>query len=161
MDKEKDHSKVFRYLREMDINPNEAINILKKAVEFNPRNRGSVWKMRRFQLYLWQRLKEEKEGYLPTKAETVRRLVYSKEYKKEYMEFFSYKFTRGHPDYELYSKDKESWIKLEVYRLNLLVTDPRQSHFFKSKYFYYPNSKIKIPQVVINRINPYRKDKKD
>jgi hypothetical protein len=56
---------------------------------------------------------------------------------------------------------EEMWFRLEFMRLNHLITDPRQSVFFKSKYFYYPNSKIKIPQVVINRINPYRKDKKD
>ena len=65
MDKDKDYLKVSRYLREMDVNPNEAIDILKKAIEFNPRNRASVWKMRRFQLYLWARLEEEKAGYLP------------------------------------------------------------------------------------------------
>jgi len=152
MDKEKDYSKVFRYLREMDINPNEAINILKKAVEFNPRNRASVWKMRRFQLYLWARLKEEKEGYFSKKAETVRRLVHSKEYKKEYMGFYGYQYTRGGPNYKLYSKDKEAWIRLEFFRLNHLITDPRQSVFFKSKYFVHEDSKKHILQEVIDRI---------
>ena len=35
MDKDKDYSKIFKYLREMDVNPNEALAILKKSIEFN------------------------------------------------------------------------------------------------------------------------------
>ena len=152
MDKEKDYSKVFKYLREMDVNPNEAIDILKKAIEFNPRNRASVWKMQRFQLYLWARLEEEKAGYLPKKAETVRRLVNSKEYEKDYMSFFKHQYMRGGRNYINHKIDKKGWLKLEFYRLNHLITDPRQSVFFKSKYFVDKGNKRNIPQEVIDRI---------
>ena len=165
MDKEKDYSKVFKYLREMDVNPNEAIDILKKAVEFNPRNRASVWKMERFQLYLWARLEEDKSGYLSKKAETVRRLVHSKKYEKYYKNFFSYKF-KGNTEnsasrrYTLHkgklhwhgTESEKMWHRLEFMRLNHLITDPRQSVFFKSKYFVYENSKKHIPQDIIDRI---------
>ena len=154
MDKDKDYSKVFKYFREMDVKPNEVLAIVKKSIEFNPNNRSSVWKMQRFQLYLWARLKEEKDGYLSKKTDTIRRLVRSEKYKKYYYKFFTYKSPKGS---SIDSKwGDERLFELEFYRLNHLITDPRQSVFFinkRQKYFFvYEKFNKPIPQEVIDRI---------
>ena len=139
----------------MDVNPNEALAILKKSIEFNPNNRGSVWKMMRFQLYLWVRLEEDKQGYLPKKAETVRKLVHSNKYKKYYDKFNTeIKFPTRHLSSRAsrLRTSPQNWFRFEFLRLNHLITDPRQSVFFKSKYFKYENSNKPIPQRIIDRV---------
>ena len=132
MDKEKDYAEVFRFLRINDIDPDDALYLLRRHAIFNENNKSSAWKLKRFQFFLWARLREEKEGYLPKKAETIRKLVYSKQYKKEFDKFWG-------PMKSIYQKP--IWAADEFRKLNNLVTDPRQFRLFKSKYFVYENTK--------------------
>ena len=94
------------------------MEIIKKSYEINPNNQRSVWKARRLELYIAQRLEEYKKGLLGKKAESVRRVMEKDNYKRLV---------------------KSSQITGRAGRafknFNHLITDPRQQHFFKLKNF--------------------------
>jgi len=94
------------------------LEIIKKSHEINPNNQRSVWKARRLELYIAQRLEEYKKGLLGKKAESVRRVMEKDNYKRLV---------------------KSSQITGRAGRafknFNHLITDPRQQHFFKLKNF--------------------------
>lgn len=139
----KDLQLLGKYLRDNDIDVKDAINILKKALQINPSNTRSLWKLQRFGMYIAQRIDEDKQGLLGKKIESVRRVVSSKnfvdEYKKHHQGIMSLKKTDA---------------EYEAFKLNKLITDPRQYHFFKSKYLTYPRSSRQIPQDIIDKYVP-------
>ncbi|MBC8297493.1 MAG: hypothetical protein H8E55_17080 [Pelagibacterales bacterium] len=107
---------IGKYLRENDMKPSEALEIIKKSVEINPNNQRSVWKAMRMQMYIQERLEEHKKGLLGKKAETVRRVIRKGNYQR-LAETFNERPERAFKNF------------------NHLITDPRQQHFFKVKNF--------------------------
>ena len=141
--KEIELQKLGKYLRENDIKLEEAKDILKRALEINPTNIRSLWKMKRFGMYIAQRIDEDKQGLLGKKIESARRVVASKNYIDEYK--------KHHQGIMGLKKVDQEY---EAFKLNKLITDPRQYHFFKSKYLTYPRSNRNIPQDVIDKYVP-------
>ena len=107
---------IGKYLRENDMKPGEALEIIKKSVEINPNNQRSVWKAMRLQMYIQERLEEHKKGLLGKKAETVRRVI-----------------SKG--NYQRLAKTFNETPERAFKNFNHLITDPRQQHFFKVKNF--------------------------
>jgi len=56
--KEIELQKIGKYLRENDVSSKEAIDILKRALEINPTNLRSLWKVKRFGMYIAQRIED-------------------------------------------------------------------------------------------------------
>ena len=107
---------IGKYLRENDMKPSEALEIIKKSVEINPNNQRSVWKAMRLQMYIQERLEEHRKGLLGKKADTVRRVIEKPNYKRLAKSFHE----NPHKAFK---------------NFNHLITDPRQQHFFKVKNF--------------------------
>ena len=107
---------IGKYLKENDMKPSEALEIIKKSVEINPNNQRSVWKAMRLQMYIQERLEEHRKGLLGKKAETVRRIIEK-------------------PNYKRLAKTFNEIPERAFKNFNHLITDPRQQHFFKLKNF--------------------------
>ena len=126
------------------MSPDDAIDIIHASTpEAQESNKKFEWKMLRFTMYLWQRLEEEKARNLNTKTETARIVVSSKRYIDLYEGFYD---TRKFDN------------KKEAKNLFKLVTDPRQKHLFKSRFFVYPNTNKHIPQDHINHLMQFPKN---
>ena len=134
----KDIDEIIKYLRKNDIDLKVALNVLKR--EFAPVKTGhkkTAWKMAKFQLYIWERLKDEHKGNRFTRLQVVERLVYSIAYKKAY---------------DLYPNPPFNPQK-EIKNLAQLIAEPRQDKFFISKNFHeYGKPTKKIPQELINKL---------
>ena len=91
---------------------------MKKSVEINPDNQRFLWRARRLELYIAQRLEEYKKGLLGKKDESVRRVMEKDSYKRLV---------------------KSSQITGRAGRafknFNHLITDTKQQHCFKLKNF--------------------------
>ena len=107
-----------RHLRENDIKVKDALELVKKSHEINPNNQRSVWKAKRLELYIAQRLEEYQKGLLGKKAESVRRVMEKDNYK------------RLGKTYQITGRAGRAFKNF-----NHLITDPRQQHFFKLKNF--------------------------
>jgi len=107
-----------RHLRENDIKVKDALELVKKSHEINPNNQRSVWKAKRLELYIAQRLEEYQKGLLGKKAESVRRVMEKDNYK------------RLVKTYQITGRAGRAFKNF-----NHLITDPRQQHFFKLKNF--------------------------
>jgi|TARA_B110000495_G_C22665607_1_gene393705 hypothetical protein len=148
----RDMDKLVDYLEKEEISAADALKVIKKEFEVNFNNIRVQWKMRRFSLYLWARLEEEKSGYLGKKSDTIRRLVRSRKYIEEYK-------NHGAGHFYLEKADKANignFFEVHFKQLNHLITDPRQVVFFREKYFMYEGKKLgqkaHIPQEIIDRI---------
>ena len=118
-----------RFLRENKISPTEAINIIKKyKFKENKGDNRTYWKMFRFTLYIWQRHSDQqKSRKLPTRTDTITRIVQSAKFKRLYDTFPQPKFNE----------------KSEVNNLLKLVGDKRQDSAFKEgKYKYEGRNKV-------------------
>ena len=133
----KEIRKLLDYLDKEGINPLNALEIVKKANTINPSNYRSHWKMTRFSLYLWQRIKEDKANMLGKKIDSIRRVVATEKYKRNY---------KLYPGHKAFNEAKE------VKNLNLLITDPRQFIHFKERNFVFENTKRRIPQGLIDKL---------
>lgn len=124
---------VVKYIEDNQINPTDALNILKKSTEINPNNKRSVWKAIRMNLYIQQRYDEYKQGMLGKKTDSVRRVLDKPDFIKLADKFNTGRFDKGR----------------EFKLLNHLITDPRQSSFFRVK-----NFKIKgnLSQKILDEI---------
>ena len=139
----KDYKATIEYLKKNEVDDKEAVDTLKRALEINPTNTRSLWKLRRFGMYIAQRIDEDKQGLLGKKMESARRVVASKNYIDEYK--------KHHQGIMSIKKVDQEY---EAFKLNKLITDPRQYYFFKSKYLTYPRSSRNIPQEVIDKYVP-------
>jgi len=133
----KEIRKLLDYLDKEGINPLNALEIVKKHNTINPSNYRTHWKMTRFTLYLWQRIKEDKAQMLGKKIDSIRRVVATEKYKRLY---------KLYPGHKAFNEAKE------VKNLNLLITDPRQFIHFKERNFVYENTKHRIPQGLIDKL---------
>lgn len=136
VERDRNYNPLVDYLVKQDITPSEALAIIKSHSELNPTSKRTQWKMYRLTMFLWARIEEDKAGYLGKKADTVRRLIATDTYKKWF---------------EAYNKGPMNPEK-EFKNLQYLVNDPKQSPFFKSKYFVFKNTKKPIPQEVIDKL---------
>ena len=177
MSVKQNYKNVLKYLEENNIDPKKALEIIIKADEYNPNNIQAYWKMKRFQLYLWERLDEHENNWLWKKAETVRKVVNSKRFRSMANQFdpqFYWiinstwlkqslkstlsrlpKGTRVTPSNspKQFTKiNPEEFFQLQFKRLNHLITDPRQQIYFKSKYFTFEGKTENIPQELIDKI---------
>ena len=131
----KDIDKLLNYLDKRDIEPLDAIEIIQKSTpEAQEDNKRFNWKMTRFNMYLWERIEQDKKGYLWKKTDTAKAVVESTEYKNIYETFNTSKYNP----------------KKEAFNLFKLITDPRQKPYLKSRYFVFKNSKNNIPQEIID-----------
>jgi len=145
---QKDVDKLLIYLSKRDIEPLDAIDIIHASTpEGQESNKKFNWKMMRFTLYVWQRLEEEKARNLNSKTESARLVVSSKNYKQLF---------------EGYHNTTKFDEKKEAKNLFKLVTDPRQKHLFKPRFFVYPknhpNHKKTIPQDHIDHLMQWPKN---
>ena len=76
--------KLLNYLDKEGISPLNALEVVKKHNTINPSNYRTHWKMIRFTLYLWQRVKEHKANMLGKKIDSIRRVVATEKYRKNY-----------------------------------------------------------------------------
>ncbi len=126
-----------RFLRENNISPTEAINIIKKyKLKENKGDNRTYWKMFRFTLYLWLRHKEQQNGRLGDRIDTIRKLVALEKYKRLYDTFPNPKFDT----------------KSEVENLSKLISDKRQNKAFKEGQFKYEGKNKLIPQGHIDEL---------
>ena len=177
MVKKENYKSVLKYLEENNIDPKKALEIIVKADEYNPNNKQAYWKMKRFQLYLWARLDEHKNGWLLKKTETVRNVVHSKKFRdtanmfdpqfywkvdkmwlKQSLKSTLSKLPKGtritpnNSPKQFTRINAEEFFQYQFKRLNHLITDPRQQVYFKSKYFTLEGKKENIPQELIDKI---------
>ena len=107
-----------RFLRENNISPSEAIRIIARAKKIDD-TRGDKynWKMMRFTLYLWQRIRELQRGTgLKSRIDTVRDVVRSDKYKRLYNTF---------------DQPQEYDHAEEIKKLTQLIAETRQDEYFK------------------------------
>ncbi|MBC8303738.1 MAG: hypothetical protein H8E55_49255 [Pelagibacterales bacterium] len=139
----KEINKLIDYLEKRQISPGDAIDIIHASTpEGKEGNKKFNWKMLRFTMYLWKRVEQDKKGNLESKTNTAKEVVNSKNYKDMYKAFSNTRLDPG--------KEAKNLFKL--------VTDPRQKHLFKSRFFVYqgPNKKT-IPQDHIDYLMQFPK----
>ena len=137
-----DYKKVLEFLKENKVDPEKALVTLKRNFGKKPDNKTNLkfhWKMMRFTLYLWERIKEEDQNIVGKRIDTVRKVVWSSQYKRLYATF------------PLPTFNPENEVKLAQ-----LIAEPRQAEYFTSKNFVYPKGHLKankpIPQSIIDKI---------
>ena len=95
------------------------------------------WKMIRLTLYVWERVREDKSGYLKPKIDTVRAVVKTRRF-----EDFFYGY---YPDLKFDEKR-------EIELLNKLITEKPGYAYLVEGYYLYPGSKRLIPQKHLNNV---------
>ena len=131
-----------KFLRENNISPTEAINIIKKyKYKENKGDSRTTWKLWKFTLYLWLRHKEQykhSSQYIQTgkRINTIRKLVRSDKYKRLYETFPNPKFNAEN----------------EVENLSKLISDKRQNKVFKEGNFKNEGKNKLIPQGHIDEL---------
>ena len=95
------------------------------------------WKMIRLTLYVWERVEEDKSGYLKPKIDTVRAVVKTRRF-----EDFFYGY---YPDLKFDEKR-------EIELLNKLITEKPGYAYLVEGYYLYPGSKRLIPQKHLNHV---------
>ena len=132
------YSRLVDYLQEKKISPMEALRIIndhkQKSEEGNIRFN---WKMIRFTMFVWERLEEDKKGYLKPKIDTVRNVVKQPRFKDLYYGYY--------PDIKFNYEEEER-------KLNKLIAEKPQQKFFKEGYYYYPGSTRFVPQKHLDHI---------
>ena len=134
--KAKDWEFLVYELKKLKVTPGEAYRIV--AEKKGNTNIRFQWKMIRFTMYVWQRLKEGKNSMiLRPKIDSVREVVSERKFKEF---FYGY-----YPDLE-FDHDKE--VKL----LNKLIAEKPQRQFFTEGNYFFPGTKKMIPQNELDRI---------
>ena len=141
-------NKLIKYLEKREISPGDAIDIIHASTpEGQAGNKKFNWKMFRFTMYLWKRVEQDKNGNLLSKTQTALDTVNQ----KKYLDLLEAHLPPASPSLRASRrvmtefKHKEM-IEKEAKNLFKLVTDPRQKHFFKSRYFVYERRTTTIPQ---------------
>jgi hypothetical protein len=136
-DKKITYGYLVDYLEDNKISADIALGIIERALDTKSTGHRFHWKMTRFTLYIWERVKEDKDLFLKPKIDTVREVVSTKKYKRLY---------DAYPNQPKFDHQKE------VKNFAKLVSEPRQQHYFKEGNFFYEGTKRPIPQSVIDRI---------
>ena len=123
-------------LMKLKVSPGEAYRIVAEKKD-KTSNARFEWKMFRFTMFVWERVREDKNLFLKPKIDSVRAVVSSRMYKKFFYGFF--------PDLEF---DHEKEVKL----LNKLIAEKPQKQFFTEGYYKYEGSNKIIPQKHLDHI---------
>ena len=123
-------------LKRNKLTPKEAFKIFQTSN--SNESRRFKWKMLRLIFYIWERIREDKYGYLKPKIDTVRKVIKSKEF-----QHFCFFYTGENPPN----------IDLETKRLFKLITEERtiEKYFLEGLYYYENSTKI-IPQKHLDYI---------
>ena len=122
-------------LEKLNVSPEEAYKIVRAKV--SGENIRFNWKMIRFTFFVWERVAEDKNGYLKPKIDTVRSVVNKRIFEDYYYGYFP--------------NTKFSYEK-EVKLLNKLIAEKSQRKYFKEGYYYYHRTSDLIPNKVLDRI---------
>ena len=131
----KDFQDLGRELRKMNVTPGEALRIIRR-VKLGDSTRFN-WKMMRFTMFVWERVREHDSGKLRKKIDTIRTIVNSRKFEMFYDGYF--------PDVKL-DKAKETHI------LNKLIAEAKQKPFLKEGYYNHETTKKLIPQSLLSKI---------
>jgi len=123
-------------LRKLKVSPGEAYKIITQKLD-KQTNIRFEWKMMRFTMFVWERVKEDRNLFLKPKIETVREVVSSRRFKDFFMGYF--------PGIEF---DHEKEVKL----LNKLIHEKPQKPLFLEGNYYYEGTKRVIPQGHLDKI---------
>ena len=138
-DNTSDFDDIKRYLKDKEIKPEEALKYIIEASRVDPTHPRTQWKLLRFTMYLWERLKEQDTmGKFRKKKDTCFEVVNQKKYKDLYSAFS-------------FNPRKFDELK-EATNLFKLVGDDRQTPFFKKRFYFYEKTKTNIPQDIIDKI---------
>ena len=131
----KDAQDLGRELRKMNVTPGEALRIIRR-VKLGDSTRFN-WKMLRFTMFIWERVREYNNEKLRKKIDTIRTIVSSRKFEMFYEGYF--------PDVKL-DKARETHI------LNKLIAETKQKVYFKEGYYNYEDTKKLIPQSLLSKI---------
>lgn len=129
---------LIKALKVMKVTPSEAFRII--ATKKSSEEYGNVrfnWKMIRFTFYVWARVKEDKQGYLKPKVDTIRSVVTDSRFRSHYFGYF--------PD-EKFDEGKE------FHLLNKLIAERAQQKWFKEGLYVYEKTRRVIPQSHLDAI---------
>jgi len=115
---------LVHHLKKLKVTPEEAY---KKITSDNARFN---WKMMRLTMYVWERISEDKNGYLKPKIDTVRAVVDTKRFRD---------FFEGYYPYMEFEPDRE--VKL----LNKLITEQNGYNYLIEGNYLYPGTNKVIP----------------
>ena len=155
----KEIDKLIKYLEKREISPGDAIDIVHASTpEGQAGNKKFNWKMLRFTMYLWKRVEQDKKGNLLSKTQTALDTVADKKYQDLLDGFTNTGIMSLRPSRRVMTEFKlKERLDKEAKNLFKLVTDPRQKHFFKSRYFVYEKRKTTIPQDHIDHLMQWPK----
>ena len=144
-DKEKDYRELVNFLKSQKIEPKVAQGIIERALDTKSTGHRFHWKMTRFTLYIWERVKENKDLFLKPKIDTVREVVSTKRYKRLWDAYPRrvLALPRQKPIFDHAN---------EVKKLAQLIAEPRQQIYFKEGNFKYEGTNRIIPQHIIDKI---------
>ena len=125
------------YLKDNNVSADIAFGIIERALDTKSTGHRFHWKMTRFTLYIWERVKEKEALFLKPKIDTVREIVSTKKYKRLY---------------DAYPARKPFNHANEVKKLAQLIAEPRQQIYFKEGNFKYEGTNRIIPQHIIDKI---------
>lgn len=123
-------------LKKLKVSPGEAFRII-SAYKNKDTNIRFEWKMLRFTMFVWERVREDKDLFLKPKIDTVREVVSSRRFKDYFYGYF--------PGVDF---DHEKEVKL----LNKLIHEKSQKQFFNEGNYFYERTKDIIPQKHLDKI---------
>ena len=134
----KNYGDLVDNLRTLKVDPKRAMRLindnLNKSKDGNTRFN---WKMIRFTLYIWERLREYERTYLKPKIDTVREVVR----RREFRDFF-----------EAYFPDEEFDQQQEITKLNKLIAEEAQQKYFTEGFYKHRGSNKIVEQKLLDRI---------
>jgi hypothetical protein len=135
----KTYGDLVKNLETLKVSPQQAMRIINDLMaSFNqPGSNRLNWKMIRFTLFIWERVREYENKYLKPKIDTIRKVVSRREFK----DFF-----------EAYFPDLEFNEEQEIHRLNKLIAEEPQQVYFKEGYYKYQGTNKIIEQSILDRI---------
>eukprot|EP00918_Siedleckia_nematoides_P003029 GHVU01006888.1.p2 GENE.GHVU01006888.1~~GHVU01006888.1.p2 ORF type:complete len:174 (+),score=14.52 GHVU01006888.1:887-1408(+) len=136
-------SDLIENLRRLKVTPGEAFRRINDTII--SKGEGNIrfnWKMIRFTLFVWERLEEERRGYLKPKIDTVKTVCADVRFKSHYYGYY--------PDVK-FDYDRE--VKL----LNKLIAEKSQKVFFEEGYYYFHKTKKLVPQPLLDKILSVKK----
>jgi len=134
--KEPDWDFLVYELKKLKVSPGEAYRII-TAYKSKDKNIRFEWKMLRFTMFVWERVKEDKNLFLKPKIDTIREVVSSKRFRDFFFGYF--------PGVDF---DHQKEVKL----LNKLIHDTPQKPYFKEGNYFYEGTKRVIPQDYLDKL---------
>ena len=122
-------------LKKLKVTPGEAYRTVQEKLTSD--NIRFNWKMMRLTMYVWERIEEDKAGYLKPKIDTVRAVVETRRFKD---------FFYGYHPHLKFEPDRE--IKL----LNKLITEKTGYAYLVEGNYLYPGTNKLIPKKYLDTI---------